>query len=712
MKRAFVFLLILCMTLCVNAIPAKRKGYTTIRLTDGREVLATLVGDEYLHYMQAEDGQQYIYNSVLGGFEALGLANLKRTTAATRSQINQVRRHRRLATAKILQENKLQIKKALLLLVQFPDKQFLPEHTPLLYENICNTPNFQHELGFKGSVKDYFKAQSNGLFDLSFDVKGPINLSHSYAYYGENNKAGEDIRPEEMVKEACRAVEAQVDFADYDWNHDSEVDALYILYAGQGENTTYKTDPQTIWPHQSELSSTNDVLTLDGVTIRPYACSAELIGDHQIDGIGTICHEFSHLLGLPDMYDTVNQENYGMCTWDIMDQGAYNGNAFVPAGYTSYERMFCDWMTPHKLTKDTLVQNVKPLSEGGESYILYNDGHLNEYYLLENRAKTKWDAYLDGEGLLVLHVDYDAQAWSDNEVNTDNSHQRCTIFHADGSDRYLTSLGMFHTAEVAGDPYPYKDNNCLTATSQPAANLFHANAQGSMLMDKILTNIQRHTNGTVSFQLSVGTRTADDTAAPLPDGVLFHETFNQCHGTGGNSGGFHGRVATQRSQYLPDVQGWTVLSGAAYGGDRCARFGLAKNGVGIVFSPSFMAIGTDTLIFVAAPFGNDGNSVDVYINEKLLDSFPLQTDAWTTISAPFEGKGATVIKFVPDRRLFLDDVKVVGPRSTTSGIQSFSTIHSSPYAHRIYNLHGQYMGDDLSRLPQGIYVINGRKILK
>ena len=231
-------------------------------------------------------------------------------------------------------------------------------------------------------------------------------------------------------------------------------------------------------------------------------------------------------------------------------------------------------------------------------------------------------------------------------------------------------------------------------------------------MNKNLTNIQRHTNGTVSFQLSVGTRTADDTAAPLPDGVLFHETFNQCHGTGGNSGGFRGRVATQRSQYLPDVQGWTVLSGAAYGGDRCARFGLAKNGVGIVFSPSFMAIGTDTLIFVAAPFGNDGNSVDVYINEKLLDSFPLQTDAWTTISAPFEGKGATVIKFVPDRRLFLDDVKVVGPRSTTNGIQSFSTIYPSPCTHRIYNLHGQYVGDDLSTLPQGIYVINGRKILK
>ena len=125
-----------------------------------------------------------------------------------------------------------------------------------------------------------------------------------------------------------------------------------------------------------------------------------------------------------------------------------------------------------------------------------------------------------------------------------------------------------------------------------------------------------------------------------------------------------------------------------------------------------MAVGTDTLIFVAAPFGNDGNSVDVYINKKLLDSFTLQTDTWTTISVPFEGKGTTVIKFVPDRRLFLDDVKVVGPRSTTSSIQSFSTIHPSPYTRRIYNLHGQYMGDDLSRLPQGIYVINGRKILK
>ena len=126
-----------------------------------------------------------------------------------------------------------------------------------------------------------------------------------------------------------------------------------------------------------------------------------------IEGIGTICHEFTHCLGLPDIYDTAYGGGYGMGYWDLMNSGSYNSNGYIPAGFTSYEKMYCGWSQPIELKNDTVITGMKPLSEGGESYIIYNDANRNEYYLLENRQKTGWDAGIPGNGLLVIHVDYD-----------------------------------------------------------------------------------------------------------------------------------------------------------------------------------------------------------------------------------------------------------------------------------------------------------------
>lgn len=181
-------------------------------------------------------------------------------------------------------------------------------------------------------MSDYFRAQSGGQFLLTFDVVGPVTLSKEYKYYGENDSDGNDMRPEEMVVGACQLVDDEVDFSKYDWDGDGEVDQVFILYAGHGEADYYYKDTDVVWPHEWELSASDKVqpITLDGVTINTYACSNEINLTGGLDGISTICHEFSHCLGYPDLYDTRYQGHFGMGEFDLMCSGTSNDNGYTP----------------------------------------------------------------------------------------------------------------------------------------------------------------------------------------------------------------------------------------------------------------------------------------------------------------------------------------------------------------------------------------------
>ena len=281
------------------------------------------------------------------------------------------------------------------------------------------------------------------------------------------------------------------------------MEQVVVIYAGQGEaNGGGKT---AIWPHEWELTESDygKYLQLDKVRISTYACSSELSSPTRIDGIGTICHEFSHCLGLPDMYDE-DQKNYGMGYWDIMDNGCYNGNGFQPAGFTAYEKMYCGWLEPTVLSRDTLISGVEPLSEGGEAFIIYNDAHPDEFFMLENRQMTSWDKSLPGSGLLVYHVDYNADAWFWNVVNSyttyydiynkeyENDHERCSVVQADNNKSKLPK-------GLAGDTYPYQLNDSLTAFSKPATTLFHEDLQGNQKLQVAVMNIRKNGNKTISF---------------------------------------------------------------------------------------------------------------------------------------------------------------------------------------------------------------------
>ena len=703
MKKLFFTLSMALMSTLVFAVPAKRGLWKTVKMADGTEVRVELRGDEFCSYWQAADGRKLVQNNSTGFYEIADMEAMKAKAdqlrlSARRSKSNDIQTRGALGGD---HQPYVGTKKGLIILVQFADTKFWEDHTPALYQRIANEEGF-NEMGFSGSVKDYFKDQSYGQFELDFDIAGPVTLPNNYSYYGGpiNGQNDNPTALGEMVISACEAIDNDIDFTNYDWDGDGEVDQVFILYAGHGEASW--DDPNTIWPHEWNLhSALGRTLTLDGVKIDTYACSCELGVKTEnnkrvecIDGIGTICHEFSHCLGLADMYDTSYSGNYGMGDWDIMDQGSYNGDGYLPANYTSYERMYAGWIEPTELKENCEISSMKDLASSGEAYIIYNDNNKNEYYLLENRQLTGWDAGLPNSGLLILHVDFDANVWKQNLVNS-TSRQRCTIFIADNNP----------DENDAGDIYPYSYNNSLTNTSTPAATLNNMNTDGSKYMNKSIRNITRNGDGTVSFTFENENNSSND--YELPQSYIFYESFDGCNGKGGNDGNFS---ASTSGTVVYDNDGWSATSSrSAY---QCAQYGSSMI-AGNVTTPEITIDGTCTLQFKAAPYANEANNIYIEIKEGTgslsKNSFVLKSNTWSAFKSEITANGPVKIRFyVSSGRFYLDKVCV---SSSTSGINSTVT-DNEVKDNRIYSIDGRYVGKDFNSLKKGIYIINGKKIIK
>lgn len=714
----FIFSLVVCAAM---AVPAKKGVWKTLPL-NGAMVRAQLMGDEHMHYWQTEDGDMLVEED--GKFIAADMAALRANAITRRTSVNAHRQHRigrRNAVGDFTHYTGQ--KKGLIILVEFSNMHFQTSNDSLLYTRICNEPGF-NEGQFRGSVYDYFKAQSYGQFELTFDVVGPVQMDSIYQYYGTDvGGKGYDARPGLMVATACQAVDPYVDFHDYDWDGDGEVDQVMCIYAGLGQADGG--NASTIWPHEWQLheSDWNSTLNLDGCIIDTYAVANERTNSG-IDGIGTICHEFSHCLGLPDMYDT-NYHNFGMGDWSLMDSGSYNGNGFCPSGYSSFDKYTCGWVTPVELTTNQDIEGMKPLTDAPEVYLVRNDAYEDEYYLIENRQKKGWDAGLPGSGILILYVDYDHAIWEYNLVNTYyngneapcNDHQRCTPFHASNS-----SGGYWG---YSGTAYPYEGNDSLTNTSIPAASLYHPNSDGTKFMNKGILNIRRTDGGTMAFRFR---NSAENIY--IPERTLFYDNFSNCNGTGGNDGKWTTTIAS--SNFVPDAPGWTVTKG--YGGYKCARFGNGST-AGCATTPPFVmrpfveeeetpadavVYGEALLTFKAAGWNKDGTTLRLSVEgegawvepaEVTMESF-----AWTEYTVRIGGKGELRVTFQPELRFLLDDVSVI--KVTTQFPEFISTMTASDGRLSIHNgyytLDGRFMGCGSQTLPAGLYIYangNTRRVI-
>lgn len=521
-----------------NAVPAK-KLQKVITLTNGTQVSVELRGDEYLSWWEGTDGTAYRATADENVFEAFDLEAQKPAAAARRARAEQGRVARLARVKNSLKgvDDKMRglggdhitykgVKKGLVVLVDFKNKKFADGHDLEYYKNVINGKDFSdEEEGYVGSVRDYFLAQSNGQFELDFDVVGPVTMSKNYGYYGNDGAYQKDEKVYEMIKEACDGIQDKVNLKDYDWDGDGEADQVFFLYAGLGQASGGSAG--TIWPHESELRYWPcGVLSYSTGKINTYACANELQPETQGSsryisaGIGTICHEFSHCLGFADMYDTTGGGGYGMSVFDVMDQGSYNGNGFVPCNYTAFERIYAGWVEAIELESPATVKDMKSVSDYGRPFIMYNYKNTNEYFLMENRQNTGWDEGLYGSnGLLITHVNYVPSRWANNSVNSSAEKiQCCTVVNADGS-RENTQYSL------QGDLYPYEVkgvtmNDEFTDESEPAAKLYTKNSDNSYALGIPITNIKR-SKGSISFLVCGGdaNNVIDNTFNGVVDGI-------------------------------------------------------------------------------------------------------------------------------------------------------------------------------------------------
>lgn len=676
MKRWFTLWVVLFVVLSAMAVPAKPGVWRTISLTDGTQVKVQLVGDEFMHYYQSADGTRYLYDAASATYQVYSdsqFSNSRCKAVARRAKANNRRAVRRKADVTNIFQG---TKKGLIILAQFTDSKFQSGHDRALYNKIANAENYTDN-GFKGSVKDYFKAQSAGQFELDFEVVGICQLKNPCSYYGGNDSHGNDLHAGEMVAEACQWAATQgIDFSKYDWDGDGEVDQVFVLYAGKGEADGGAAS--TVWPHEYALSESDygKSLSFNGVTVDTYACSAELNGYGKLDGIGTFCHEFSHCMGFPDFYDTGYSGWFGMGHYDLMCAGNYNGDGKCPAGYSAYEKHECGWLTYQDVTHIDEALNVtglKAISEGGGAYVLKNKAHEDEYYIIENRQNTGWDAYLPSKGVMITHVDYDANIWWNNMPNTKgnyydeneivyyNDHQRLTIFRA---GRSASDDG------VASDLYPYNTKNSLTAESNPAATLYNKNSDGTKYMHIDITDISVASDGTASLTFSKADRSSGGTDPDTPvtpsGSVLLYESFDKCGGTGGNDNQWSGNgVAGSEALSMEfDNNGWTS-SNKIFSGNQCVRLGNSST-AGVITTPAFSVNGSAYLSFKSGGWDgtNDATYLTLSVNNGTLSKTTVEIPKglWKQFGVNITATGTVKVTFKADKkRFFLDEVKVVDP---------------------------------------------------
>ena len=456
-------------------------------------------------------------------------------------------------------------------LFSFSDLDFSMDHPVAYYNRLFNEPGFNEGMG-KGCVADYFRDQSAGRLNLQFDIYGPVKIDKGARDHAYHSDGSEDMRKAlSLLSETTDA-----DFTVYDWNGDGQANEVVFVAAGLMGNSTNGTS----YLGPSSFFHIPNTQLPGGIDYYYYSLICERLRGDILSGIGTIVHEFCHSLGLPDLYPFGSGTAFSTVDeWDLMDGGNITNYGWCPPNLSAMERMYLGWDAPEELTAPTTVVDMKPLGEGGKTYLVRSTSNSNEFYLLENRRQEGWDYGCPGNGLLIFHVDFDIDAWRNCLVNTSDQHYRYGLFHASGMDfrawcpkntgtdySRWTEDNWLRSRYLSTSPYPYADpttltfNNSLTDESSPAATLFTPAADGRLFMGKAITNIRLSADGTVSFDFMKGEETGIVDITTMPAGGNQPSVWQRASGYA---------IDGHRLPSRPTVKGLYIRRSASGGFEKC-----------------------------------------------------------------------------------------------------------------------------------------------
>ena len=482
MKNYLVLLFgLLC--LVARAVPADPTP-AVMTQPDGSKLTLVLHGDEFLNYLTTADGYTVVKNKAgfytyarLDGNNLAASDFIARDnrTAADRAYLANVPKG--LTSPAMVQHGKKMLDnrnnllrgvghgghmdydkfRGLIILINYTDRKFddyVPSnYTPIdFYEAMINSHDYQgYTLPFgtkidaMGSVRDYYYDNSFGQFDPHFDILGPVDVDFACT-------DAHQFCCDSIFFAALEALDPEVDFSQYDTDEDGTADMVFFLVAGHGSDVTAN-DRDYLWPHMKNFEASP---VLDGVNFSLYACSTNMTGEedeyrinyNNVAGIGTICHEFSHVLGLPDLYDADSEGSGGInrqhpMTWSVMASGFRSNNGRNPAGYSLFERYALGFAQPTLIEGEGTI--TVPILERENTGYRMNTANDGEYFIIENRQRIKWDKNLAGPGMLIWRIDStNVDVWENNLVNSDPNHMYCELLRANFS-------GM---SDSYNDPFP------------------------------------------------------------------------------------------------------------------------------------------------------------------------------------------------------------------------------------------------------------------
>ncbi|RPH28089.1 MAG: M6 family metalloprotease domain-containing protein [Bacteroidales bacterium] len=488
---------------------------------DGSKLTVLLRGDENVKWAQTEDGYSIMRNSKgvfeyaaldsnndmvpsgvkakdqkeRGDSEKSFLSKTKKGLFYSKSQTGMMKSISNMVQSKSQKSFPTTgSRKLVCILMGFLDKPFTKTQSD--FNNLFNQVGYSVD-NATGSIKDYYLENSYGQLDLTVTVAGPYTSNNNMSYYGGNNTSGDDKDPKALVTEAVNKANADVNYADFDNDNDGTVDGVYVIYAGYGEEAGASAD--AIWAHAWGITP----VVLDSKTVSSYSCSAELRGTSGtgLTRIGVICHEFGHVMGAADYYDTdaeIGGEYIGTGKWDLMAAGSWNNGGATPAHHNPYTKIYdYAWTTATTLISGTNI-TLNNAEENSNSFYRVNTTTSNEFYLIENRQKHKFDTYIPGHGMIIYHVDGNSIITSGNAINA-GAHQGMYPVCANAAGNPPNLYGEINSS---GCPFPgssvktqFTDETTPNSKSWAVLNTYRP----------ITTIAENIANKTVSFTFMGGT---------------------------------------------------------------------------------------------------------------------------------------------------------------------------------------------------------------